>query len=108
MRFAVANGYIEKSPIAHILPGDLLKSHTVVNFARIEVEDLPGLLQKIELYQGNPLTRLAMKLMALSPHPSAIHGQHCTIHIIGSGRCQENDHALEVVRRSPATCRDAG
>jgi len=66
MRFAVANGYIEKSPIAHILPGDLLKSHTVLNFARIEVEDLPRLLQKIELYQGNPLTRLAMKLMALT------------------------------------------
>jgi integrase len=43
-----------------------LKSHTVANFARIEPKDLPGLLQKIELYHGNPLTRLAMKLMALT------------------------------------------
>ncbi len=66
LRFAVASGYIEKSPIAHILPGDLLKAHTIENFARIEPKDLPVLLQKIELYQGNPLTRLAMKLMALT------------------------------------------
>lgn len=66
MRFAVARGDIESSPIAHILPGDLLKSHTTVNFARIDVEDLPVLLQKIELYHGNPLTRIAMKLMTLT------------------------------------------
>ena len=66
LRFGVAIGYIDKSPIADILPGDLLKAHTVENFARIEPKDLPVLLQKIELYQGNPLTRLAMKLMALT------------------------------------------
>jgi integrase len=66
LRFAVAKGYIEKSPIADVVAGDLLKSHTVENFARVEAKDLPGLLQKIELYQGYPLTRLAMKLMALT------------------------------------------
>ena len=36
MRFAVAHGYIERNPIAEILPGDLLKAHTVENFSRIE------------------------------------------------------------------------
>ncbi len=66
LRFAKAKGYIKSSPIADILPGDLLKSHSVDNFARIEPKDLPGLLQKIELYQGKPLTRLATKLMALT------------------------------------------
>ncbi len=66
MRFAVANGYIERNPIAEILPGDLLKAHTVENFSRIEPIQLPGLLQKIELYQGNSLTRLAVKFMALT------------------------------------------
>jgi integrase len=66
LRFAVAKGYIEKSPIADVVAGDLLKSHTVENFPRIEAEDLPGLLQRIELYQGNPLTRLGMKLMNLT------------------------------------------
>jgi len=66
LRFAVAKGYIERSPIADIQPRDLLKSQTVENFARIESQNLPELLQKIELYHGNPLTRLAMKLMALT------------------------------------------
>jgi integrase len=66
MRFGVASGYIDKSPIADLLPGDLLEAHVIENFARIEPKDLPVLLQKIELYQGNPLTRLAMKLMALT------------------------------------------
>lgn len=66
LRFAKAKGYIERNPLADTLPGDLLQSHTVTNFARIEPNGLPGLLQKIELYHGNPLTRLAMKLMALT------------------------------------------
>lgn len=42
------------------------KTHTVENFPRIEPKHLPWLCQKIELYRGNPLTGLAMKLMALS------------------------------------------
>ncbi|MGA8668713.1 MAG: integrase arm-type DNA-binding domain-containing protein [Terracidiphilus sp.] len=66
MRFGVAIGYIDKSPITDILPGDLLEAHVIENFARIEPKNVPGLLQKIELYQGYPLTRLAMKLMALT------------------------------------------
>jgi len=66
LRFAKAKGYIENNPIADLLPGDLLKAHTVENFARVEPKDLPRLLQKVEVYQGNPLTRLAMKLMALT------------------------------------------
>ncbi len=66
LRFAVAKGYIESSPIAHTKPSDFLRSHTVKNFARIEPEELPGLLTKIEIYQGTPLTRLAMKLIALT------------------------------------------
>jgi integrase len=44
----------------------VLKSRAVVNFARIERRDLPKLLQDIEVYRGNQLTRLAMKLMALT------------------------------------------
>jgi integrase len=66
LRFAVADDYIEKSPISDIAPGDLLKSHTVENFARVEANELPGLLRRIELYHGNPMTRLAMKLMVLT------------------------------------------
>ena len=66
LRFGVAKGYLESSPISDTRPADFLRSHKVKNFARIEAEDLPQLLKKIEIYQGTPLTRLAMKLMALT------------------------------------------
>ncbi len=66
LRFGVAKGYIQSNPIADTRPADFLRSHTVTNFARIDVEDLPELLKRIEIYQGTPLTRLAMKLMTLT------------------------------------------
>ena len=66
LRYAVAKGYMESSPISDTRPADFLRSHTVKNFARIDAEDLPELLKKMEIYRGEPLTRLAMKLMALT------------------------------------------
>jgi integrase len=38
----------------------------VKNFARIDAEELPELLKKIENYRGTLITRLAIKLMALT------------------------------------------
>ena len=66
LRYGVAKGYIEHNPIGDTRPADFLRAHTVKNFARIEVEDLPELLKNIEIYVGLPITRLAMKLMALT------------------------------------------
>ncbi len=65
-RYAVACGWVELSPAAQIKASDILQSRDVENFARVEVEDFPRLLRDIELYRGSPLTRLAMKLMALT------------------------------------------
>ena len=66
LRYAVAKGHIESNPLADTRPSDFLRSHTVTNFARIDVEDLPVLLKQIEIYKGTALTRLAMKLMTLT------------------------------------------
>jgi integrase len=66
LRFAVAKGYIESSPISDTRPADFLRSHTVKNFARIDAEELPELLKKIENYRGALITRLAIKLIALT------------------------------------------
>ena len=66
LRFAVAKGYIESSPISDTRPADFLRSHRVKNFARIDAEELPELLKKIENYRGTLITRLAIKLMALT------------------------------------------
>ena len=65
-RYAISTGEIKLDPAAGIVPRDILASHEVKNFARIEKEHLPELLKDIELYRGNQLTRLAMKLMALT------------------------------------------
>jgi len=65
-RFGIANGYAQRNPVSDIRPSDVLKPTKKVNYARIDVKDLPQLLTKIEVYQGTHITRLAMKLMALT------------------------------------------
>lgn len=41
-----------------------MKSVPKRNHARVDAKELPALLRCIEIYQGTPVTRLAMKLMA--------------------------------------------
>lgn len=65
-RYAVAHGYSKRNPAAEIRPSDILKPTTKTNMARIDGKELPALLRAIELYDGRPLTRQAIKLMALT------------------------------------------
>ncbi|MBP7308033.1 MAG: tyrosine-type recombinase/integrase [Polaromonas sp.] len=65
-RYAIAHGLAKRNPAADIKPSDILKPVAKRNLARIDGKDLPELLRKIEAYQGTPITRLAMKLMALT------------------------------------------
>jgi hypothetical protein len=39
------------------------------NMARIDGKELPELMRHIDAYQGAPITRLAMRLMALTFRP---------------------------------------
>ena len=66
LRFAVGHGLIERNPAADVKPADALKPHRKENYARLDSKEMPELLRKIEAYQGNTYTRLAMKLMALT------------------------------------------
>jgi integrase len=66
MRYAVAHGLATRNPATDIKPADILPSRRKENYARIDARELPALLRKIEAYQGTPVTRLAMKLMALT------------------------------------------
>ena len=66
MRYAVAHGIAERNPVADVRPGDVLRARRQVNFARIEVADLPELVRKIVAYDGSVYTRLALQLMALT------------------------------------------
>ena len=65
-RYAVAHGYVKRNPAADVKPADILKPFKSLNLARIDASALPGLLRAIEIYRGKVVTRLAMKLMALT------------------------------------------
>jgi integrase len=65
-RYAIAHGYCKRNPAADIRPRDVLKPTRKVNMARVNAAELPALLRAIEVYRGKVVTRLAMKLMALT------------------------------------------
>jgi integrase len=65
-RYAVAHGYCRRNPATDIKPRDVLKPTVKVNLARVDAKEWPNLLRAIEVYQGKQVTRLAMKLMALT------------------------------------------
>jgi integrase len=65
-RFGIASGYVKRNPASEIRPSDILKATRKKNYSRIDVKQLPHLLKQIEVYPGTHVTRLAMKLMALT------------------------------------------
>ena len=65
-RYAVAHGLAERNPAADIKPSEVLKPTKKTNFARLDQKELPELLRKIDIYDGQPLTKLALQLMALT------------------------------------------
>ena len=65
-RYAIAHGYAKRNPATEIRRRDILKASQKVNYARIDSKELPHLLKQIEVYPGTHVTRLAIKLMALT------------------------------------------
>jgi integrase len=65
-RFSVAHGLTGRNPAADFRPGDVISTPQKRNFARISAKDLPELLRAIEAYPGTPITRIAIKLLALT------------------------------------------
>jgi integrase len=65
-RYAIAHGCAKRNPASEIRPADVLKPTHKTNLARIDAKELPALLRAIEVYRGTHVTRLAMKLMALT------------------------------------------
>jgi integrase len=65
-RYAITRGLCARNPAGEFKPSDVLPQRVSGNHARIDESELPKLLRKIEAYQGSPLTRLAMKLLAMT------------------------------------------
>jgi hypothetical protein len=59
----VAHGIASRNPAADFKPKDILGEAKEANFAHLDVEELPDLLATMEGYDGDALTRLAMRLM---------------------------------------------
>lgn len=65
-RYAIAHGHATRNPATEIKPNDVLTSRKKEHYAHLDAKELPELLLKIEAYQGSSVTRLAMKLMAMT------------------------------------------
>jgi len=65
-RYAIAHGKARRNPATDVKPSEVLKARKVENYARVGAGELPTLMRKIDAYQGMPITRLAMKLLALT------------------------------------------
>ena len=63
-RYAIANGIASRNPAADFKPKDILAEAKEENFSRVDAKELPTLLAKMVDYDGDAITRLAMRLMA--------------------------------------------
>ena len=66
MRFAVAHEFIDRNTVQDVKPADVLRQRTATNYARLDAKEMPELLRKMASYPGNPYTRAALQLMALT------------------------------------------
>lgn len=66
LRYAVAHGLADRNAAADVKPSDALRPTRKVNYARLDVKEVPELLRKIDTYDGSVFTRLALRLMALT------------------------------------------
>lgn len=55
-----------RNPVTDIKPSDILPSAPKANYARIEAKELPKFLRALEASRSTPITRLAVKLLALT------------------------------------------
>ena len=68
-RYAIAHcreSKLTRNPATDIKTGDFIEFRAKVNYARVEIKELPELLRAIEASQTNAITRLAIKLMTLT------------------------------------------
>ncbi|TDR27844.1 tyrosine-type recombinase/integrase [Hydromonas duriensis] len=64
--YALTFGYATQNPARMVKLSDIITVPPAINQARIKIGEMPKLLQDIDTYNGNALTRLALRLMSLT------------------------------------------
>ncbi len=65
-KFAVMTGRIEMNPIAGLRPGDVLRPRQVQHRAALPEREVPQFLSKLEAYDGDLSTKVALQLLVLT------------------------------------------
>lgn len=65
-RYAITHNHATRNPAADVKARDIIKARKKENYARVDARELPALLRAVESYRGKNMTRLAMKLLALT------------------------------------------
>lgn len=68
-RYAIAHGdesMVTHNPATDIQTSDIIPARTKVNYARVELKELPTLLRAIDAANISSMTRIAIKLMSLT------------------------------------------
>ena len=63
-RYAIAHGIANRNPAADFKPGEILAEAKTENFACVDAKELPKLLAKMDDYDGDAITRFALRLIA--------------------------------------------
>lgn len=66
LRYAAAHGLAKSKPAVEIRPSDVLVLRKKENVARLDRKELPEPPRRIEVCTGNPVTRVAIKPMAIA------------------------------------------
>ena len=68
-RYAIAHGKdskVTRNPAIEIKPSDIIESRKKLNYARLDIKEFPELLRAIDNSKSDPITRLAVRFMALT------------------------------------------
>lgn len=74
-RWAVTHERIESNPMLDLVPSEILKPRQARHRAAMADKDLPDFLPRLDAYEGDPLTVLALRLLMLTAtRPGEVRG----------------------------------
>jgi integrase len=65
-RYAVAHELTDNDPTYPLKPSEILKPRRTTHRASLSERDVPGFLAKLDKYEGDPATRMALELLMLT------------------------------------------